>query len=759
MILRRLFSHRFTSMFNVGRSMFEVPLFLHRCWSILLQTAAGASRSRARALFLVSCLWLLSFSISPAIIDSNENGLTDLWEDAYFNTSQPPGSQAPTADPDSDGWTNLQEATAGTDPFSANPPAGIVPVTTAHIPEIFGPPELAQPPAIAVTWPTIAGKVYTLFCSTDLTPGSWIPFAPPFIGDGTPMGIGHPLTTSGGDLTPSLFWRVAISDTDTDEDTLTDAEEHTLGTDPDDWDSDDDYLSDAEEHALGTNLHDPDSDGDGAPDWVEVESGTNPNSSDSRPPCDPKVRYEGKLLKGTQNNLTASFSSNYQYRLFPPAGDEFTFFSTALNLDALHTSITNYAYRPYSETSGEMSLYSAFLKTSQMADGTPNYGPAISIYAISHDISHPDGAGVNRARVVTNGGLNLRLENPWDAPEDTTYQFLKIHLKAPMPNRALEQGETTDSLFWKIPAADYVIVEADTEMVQVEIKKDEKLSQDFELAPPIVGAGYCHLVGLLPVEVKAVFERDQVANRIPNPKRPGYHAIGSSGNPEETKRELYNRLFIAVEPESDKVEIAVKHMEIPQPLASEFSIVITDDAGAIIKSTPIDPSGETDIDFVVAGTMGSTISYVDIARSSGPSGTPELILKSHEKTDGLSIQFAKSENISGSADALALTLFLVRNGTAGEFYRTFEGTLAHPTGAVSQSPKVRTIEQIPPTLIAGSTYDQTTWNTEIRSFRLPNGSKSSDLLEDHFSNEAGFGLHGVCRDLMNGGFKMLGNKS
>ena len=176
--------------------------------------------------------------------------------------------------------------------------------------------------------------------------------------------------------------------------------------------------------------------------------------------------------------------------------------------------------------------------------------------------------------------------------------------------------------------------------------------------------------------------------------------------------------------------------------------MITDDAGEIIKSAQIDQSGETDIDFVVTGIMGSTISYVDLARSSGTGGNPELLLKSYEKTDGLSIQVAKSDSISASKTSLGVTLAFVRNGTAGEFYSTFEGTLAHPTDAVSQSPKVRTITQTPPTMIAGSPYDQTTWNTEIRSFRIPDGGRASDLAENYFSKKAGYGLHEICRELM-----------
>ncbi|MBU6327632.1 MAG: hypothetical protein KGQ89_08390, partial [Verrucomicrobia bacterium] len=67
-----------------------------------------------------------------AILDTNNNGLSDLWEKQHSNgqlfSPTNPGHQ-PTADPDQDGWDNRTEAAAGTDPSLANPPEGIVATT------------------------------------------------------------------------------------------------------------------------------------------------------------------------------------------------------------------------------------------------------------------------------------------------------------------------------------------------------------------------------------------------------------------------------------------------------------------------------------------------------------------------------------------------------------------------------------------------------------------------------------------------------
>ena len=68
---------------------------------------------------------------------------------------------------------------------------------------------------------------------------------------------------------------------DSDGDGLSDAEEDTLGTDPDDADTDDDGLSDgAEVNTHETDPLDPDTDDGGVTDGAEVENGTDPLDGD-----------------------------------------------------------------------------------------------------------------------------------------------------------------------------------------------------------------------------------------------------------------------------------------------------------------------------------------------------------------------------------------------------------------------------------------------------------------------------------------------
>ena len=217
-----------------------------------------------------------------ALIDTNANGLSDLWEKQFnggdlFSALNP--DHAPTADPDGDGWTNLQEAAAGTNPFDANTPAGHVRPLISHTtgtyeegdapapppaepppedpfapgaPAAIGPPPiLIDPPIVTLTWPTVPGKAYQVAVSENLV--DWTPTSGAFMGEGEPLSFESENVHSDGSVPSKLFMRVAISDTDSDGDGLTDWEEGVLGTDPFSKDTDRDGIEDGVEVANGTD--------------------------------------------------------------------------------------------------------------------------------------------------------------------------------------------------------------------------------------------------------------------------------------------------------------------------------------------------------------------------------------------------------------------------------------------------------------------------------------------------------------------------
>lgn len=221
--------------------------------------------------FLLPLLIALCAFPASAILDTNSNGMSDLWE-RQFNDQQLFGASfLPLNDDDGDGWSNGEEATAGTDPRNADSPDGMLQpeLTILHdvsldldgngIDESYA--EVAR-----IAWPIIAGKQYTLQCSTDLTDTSWVAV------EQAPADL-NGVRTSYFPLTQEekLFWRVAVEDADSDSDGLSDAEEGELNTDPSKVDTDGDGVSDWDEvMANSTNpLSAIDADNDGIPDDLE----------------------------------------------------------------------------------------------------------------------------------------------------------------------------------------------------------------------------------------------------------------------------------------------------------------------------------------------------------------------------------------------------------------------------------------------------------------------------------------------------------
>lgn len=205
-----------------------------------------------------------------AIHDGNGNGLSDFWE-GYFNNgnlfSPTDPDHSPGADPDGDGWTNIDEAVAGTDPFSATLPDGWVQTTIQSHPE--------SESLFLLSWPSIPGKVYQLSMSTDLS--QWVSCGELIPGTGSDIALALDCEYEGGGTPEQMFWRVVIQDEDPDGDGLSTWEEGLLGTDPNKPDTDGDGLSDLNDVLAGADPNDPDSDGDGINDGDEVGLGTDPN--------------------------------------------------------------------------------------------------------------------------------------------------------------------------------------------------------------------------------------------------------------------------------------------------------------------------------------------------------------------------------------------------------------------------------------------------------------------------------------------------
>ncbi len=158
-------------------------------------------------------------AVEGFIIDSNHNGLSDLFE-LQFPTAVIPG-----ADTDGDGYTNLQEYAAGTDPTNpaANPSFTALSTTTTDL--------LAQ-------FQSVNGKVYQFQMSETLDAGTWMNEGASLLGDGTLKSGKCALM---GDR---MFLRMQIGDTDSDGDGVSDWEEFTSGMSASMADTDGDGIPD-----------------------------------------------------------------------------------------------------------------------------------------------------------------------------------------------------------------------------------------------------------------------------------------------------------------------------------------------------------------------------------------------------------------------------------------------------------------------------------------------------------------------------------
>ena len=99
-----------------------------------------------------------SFTVSNAVADADGDGMPDAWETAHGLN---PLVADALLDTDGDGMSNLAEYLAGTDPQSSASNFRITSVTS---------PAAGQ---FAVTWPAVAGKLYRISTSADLS--TWQP--------------------------------------------------------------------------------------------------------------------------------------------------------------------------------------------------------------------------------------------------------------------------------------------------------------------------------------------------------------------------------------------------------------------------------------------------------------------------------------------------------------------------------------------------------------------------------------------------------
>jgi len=156
-------------------------------------------------LLLVPAATLLG-TLQVSALDLDSNRFPDVWETKYNAASL-----APDEDKDGDGATNAQEATAGTNPFDSNSKLAL----TLDLGESGG----------SISFPTQPGKKYQV--QTSIKPeGEWTPFGDPIVAEESAHTM--PITTADS----SRFFKITVSDADTDNDGVDDWAELELGLNP-----------------------------------------------------------------------------------------------------------------------------------------------------------------------------------------------------------------------------------------------------------------------------------------------------------------------------------------------------------------------------------------------------------------------------------------------------------------------------------------------------------------------------------------------
>jgi hypothetical protein len=164
-----------------------------------------------RALLVASMV--VTAAPAPAqMVDVNGNGMSDIWEDIYGGV----GTLQPNADADGDGASNRAESIAGTNPFDPTSYPKISGVTNSGT-------------NVMVSFPCALGKMYQLQSASALLRSNltvWTNESSVVVRTGSVASLTASMNQS------TKYFRIMISDVDSDGDGVNDWEEYQLGLDP-----------------------------------------------------------------------------------------------------------------------------------------------------------------------------------------------------------------------------------------------------------------------------------------------------------------------------------------------------------------------------------------------------------------------------------------------------------------------------------------------------------------------------------------------
>jgi|GEM_PF-1205699 len=135
-------------------------------------------------------------TFSDRKVSSWNDGIPDSWRLKYFGTVSNVLSAA-SADADGDGYSNLAEYQAGTNPLDASSKPGVdLKLTNSH---------LGNQTGFSFSWPTVTGQNYTVEYATSLVSTNWTVISSNLIGDGSLKSF-----NDGNATNETRFYRVRI---------------------------------------------------------------------------------------------------------------------------------------------------------------------------------------------------------------------------------------------------------------------------------------------------------------------------------------------------------------------------------------------------------------------------------------------------------------------------------------------------------------------------------------------------------------------